>query len=84
MSIHTRVVVSRLCGQLSDALLCVREVEPSIQLVTLLTAGIHMQSVERCCQSNGDELSVGVLPASPSERANCMQYVETSCQEISC
>ena len=41
-----------------------------------------MQSVETCCQSSGDELSVGVLPASPSERANCLQYVQISCREI--
>ena len=27
--------------------------------------GICVQSVEMCCQSSGDELSVGELPASP-------------------
>ena len=75
-----RLSIVRTAPRYEGVWLCAREVEPSIQLVKLRIAGV--QSVETCCQSSGDELSVVVLPASPSERANCVQYVVTGCREI--
>ena len=76
-----RVVVSRSCRRLSGAWLCATRSQ------AFDPAGCTANCwalASQLSQSSGDELSVGILPASPSERANCVQYVETSCREISC